>query len=48
MLKHYEMGLMHPYSSRALQYYQEHGKRHCGLGRLNLKNKTNKVPSLTT
>jgi hypothetical protein len=36
---------VHPYSSRAFQWYQEHGKRHHGLGDLNMTNKTNKPPS---
>jgi hypothetical protein len=32
---------MHPDSSRAFQEYLECGKRHYGLGNLNMTNKTN-------
>jgi hypothetical protein len=35
--------LVHPYLSRAFQQYEMHG---CGLGDLNVRNKTNKQPSL--
>jgi hypothetical protein len=30
--KHDETKAMHPYSSRAFQWYQEHGNWHCCLG----------------
>jgi len=44
-----QLNLMHSYSQRAFQWYQEHSKRYCdfkeGLGDLNMTNKTNKLPS---
>jgi hypothetical protein len=44
-LKHYGTNPIHPYSLRAFQWYQDHGKRCHGLGDLNVTNKTNKLPS---
>jgi len=41
--RHYETTLVHPYSSKAFQWYQEHGKGHRGLENLNM---TNFFPSL--
>jgi hypothetical protein len=45
MSKHYETNFVHTLLMRAFQWYQEHGKRHYGLGNLNVTNKTNKLPS---
>jgi hypothetical protein len=42
MFKYYETTWVHPYSLRALQWYEEPGGGHCGLGDLNLTKKTNK------
>ncbi len=36
---------MHPYPSRAFQWYQEHNKRHSGLGDINVTNQTIKFPN---
>ncbi len=41
MSKHYETNFVHPLLVRAFQWYQEHGKRHYGLGELNMTNKQN-------
>jgi hypothetical protein len=41
--KDYGTTLVHPYLSRAFQQYEMHG---CGFGDLNVRNKTNKQPSL--
>jgi hypothetical protein len=40
-LKHYAINSMHLYSLKDFQQYQEHGKRHFGLGIFNITNKTN-------
>jgi hypothetical protein len=40
--KHYETNLVHPYSLKAFQQYNEHGNKHYGLGDFNMTNKTNK------
>ncbi len=44
-LKHYETNSVHHYSLRAFQWYQEHGKRCCGLGDVNMTKKTKKTLS---
>jgi hypothetical protein len=46
MSKYYETTWVHLYLLRALQWYEEPGGGHCGLGDLNLTKKTNKQPSL--
>jgi len=49
-LKHYETNSVRtPTTRQGLSNgikSQEHGKRHCGLGDLNVTNKTNKLPSI--
>jgi hypothetical protein len=41
MSKHYETNFVHPLLIRAFQWYQEHGKRHYGLGELKMTKKQN-------